>query len=354
MNIAPNIKDGEATEQNNDIDAAFAKHLDIAIEAQDGPSQNTDTETKTGNEAETNADGTAKQPDDSKSSTDDPNAQQQSDKKSEETGQQAHGAKDLKLSDGTVVRGGQERRFFEQRNVAREQAKALETRLDSIQRERNEFEQKFKDLESTVSNLHGADPVKVKIGLNIVNDLQRDPQGTMQKLLAEVIAQGYTIEGIGAGIDTAAITRLIEERLPAKGATEEVSIEKITADATAEANQFFASYPDAKPHDELLARMLGDNPGLDLQSAYFQLKGAFAEKGFDWSRSLEDNVKATSGQTNNENKTADTTNPNNKPLPNGNNGNGTDVVVNRGNISHESEDTGDIVKQAMREAGMNI
>jgi hypothetical protein len=177
----------------------------------------------------------------------------------------------------------------------------------------------------------------------------------MQKLLAEVIAQGYTIEGIGAGIDTAAIMRVIEDRLPKNtGASETETIEKITADATAEAEQFFSRYPDAKPHDELLARMLSDNPGLDLQSAYFQLKGAFAEKGFDWSRSLQENVEASS-QPNNEKKSDDNSQQNNGPgLPNGGNGQGADVVVNRGNISHESEDTGDIVKAAMREAGMNI
>lgn len=349
MNTA-NIKDGEATEQNNDIDAAFTKHLDIAIEAQDGPA------TAKEDDKETNADGSPKQPTDSNVSTSDSTAQPKPGEEPKKEEQQTHGAKDLTLQDGTVVKGGSERRFFEQRNVARERVNTLEDENRSISAERDKFRNDFSQLQETVKGLHGADPQSVSIGLQIVNDLQRDPQGTMKKLLAEVVAQGYTVEGIGAGIDTAAITRLIEERLPNRDTSDEANIERITADAHTEASTFFNTFPDAKPHDELLARMLGDNPGLSLQSAYFQLKDAFAEKGFDWTRSLADNVKGSSGQTNNG---LDSTG---KPiikvdtpgLPNGGNGQNTDVVVNRGNLAHESEDTGDIVKQAMREAGMKI
>lgn len=351
-----NIKDGEAIEPNGEIDANISKHLDIAIEAQDGPTENKDAQTPSENNDGENKDtSTENKSGDSTGGDNNAAAQPNTDGKPKEEGKSSHGAKDLTLADGTVVRGGSERRFYEQRNIARDQVKALETQVGTIQRERDEFKQKFTDLESTVSSLHGADPTQVKVGLNIVRDLQRDPQGTMQKLLAEVIAQGYTVEGIGAGIDTAAITRLIEERLPKNTEASNNSVEQITADATAEANQFFANYPDAKPHDELLARMLSDNPGLSLQSAYFQLKGAFAEKGFDWTRSLQENVAASS-QPNNENSSTDNQQQKNDgpALPNGNNGQGTDVVVNRGNISHESEDTGDIVKAAMREAGMKI
>lgn len=350
-----NIKDGSANETETDLDATFAKHLDIAIEAQDGPSSaNTETENKTegGNEG-----GESKQPEVGNSNSGDNTAQPKSAEEVKKEAQSPNGAKDLTLDDGTVVRGGPERRFFEQRNIARERVTALEGQIANVERERDSFRDKFTQLENTVRDLQGADPQQVKIGLNIVRDLQRDPQGTMQKLLAEVIAQGYTVEGIGAGIDTAAITRLIEERLPK--AADIPNEEQITADATREANEFFGRHPDAKPHDELLARMLSDNPTLSLQSAYYQLKDAFAERGFDWSRSLADNLNAgntASSQLNNENGGNDNSNnQNNGPgLPNGGNAVNSDVVVNRGNISHESEDTGDIVRQAMREAGMKI
>ncbi len=344
-----NIKDGNATEPNNDLDAAFTKHLDIAIEAQDGP---TDKNPETKTDAEAGKTNTEVKPDTGDGSTKQPDAQPNAGQEGKKEEQPAHGAKDLTLQDGTTIKGGQERRFFEQRNVARERATVLEQERDRIAKEHTTLQTKYDDLERTVTNLNGAKPQEVAVGLNIVRDLQRDPQGTMQKLLAEVIAQGYTIEGIGAGIDTAAITRLIEERLPKQGASEQDNIARITEEATQEANTFFSNHPDAKPHDELLARMLSDNPGLSLQSAYFQLKDAFASKGYDWTLPLKDNVER--GQTNSEKKTDDNPNPNDKPLPNGGNGLGTDVVINRGNLSNETDDTGDIVRQAMRESGMNI
>jgi hypothetical protein len=49
--------------------------------------------------------------------------------------------------------------------------------------------------------------------VRMFTDLQRDPAGTLKKLLAEAVALGHTVEGIGQGIvDVAAITAAIRIR----------------------------------------------------------------------------------------------------------------------------------------------
>ena len=169
----------------------------------------------------------------------------------------------------------------------------------------------------------------------------------MKKLLAEAAAQGYSIDDIGSGVDMAAIQRMIEERLPQQDQFEYPSEQELYEEAQDEANSFFGRHPDARPHDKLLASVLRDYPALSIEDAYFQIRDAFVEKGFDWNLSLEQNVQLTSGQPQ--------TPANSAPLPQGgNNANAEIPAVEITNLASDDMDTGDIVRQAMRESGLNI
>lgn len=340
-----------ASDSGNDgIDAAFAKHLDIAIEAQDGPAKVETTPTKEGESDQ------SKQPVD-KSGGDGDGAAQPDNKGKEpsvtEAARTLARAKDLKLQDGTVVKGGAERRFYEQREAARQQLSTeqrehqiTKQRLDDVTRERDTIKQ-------AAEALHGMDPKTVRLGATIVADLQRDPVGTMQKLLAETIAQGYTIEQIGANVDMAAITRLIDERLPKQNTETRLTDEQITSQAREEVVTFYGEFPDAQPHDALIARVLQDHPQMSLKDVYFQLKNSFAEHGFDWSRSLEENLREVSNTDNAGQSQTDPTKTQQQPLPNGRGGD-EEFRLNRSGNADVDQDTGDIVKEAMREAGLNI
>ena len=327
---------------------AFDKHLDIAIEAQDGP------KTK---EADTAKSSEADKSSDSTSGTSNDSTQQQPNKETKETQQPTARAKDLTITENgqqLVVRGGAERRFYEQREIARQQADTFKQEAEAARTEARNIQEKYDMLNAGVERLHGADARTVAIGVQMVSDLQRDPVGTMKKLLAEVTAQGYKIEELGAGVDTAAIQRMIDERLPRNTQTEQTD-EEILAEATAEANQFFNRFPDARVHDELLARVMRDYPGTDLHTAYFNLKSSFADKGFDWSRSLEDNIKDTRSHSSTDNAQTNQNTNQQKPLPNGRAPNADEFKLDNGNgVVHEDTDTSEIVRQAMRESGMNI
>lgn len=361
-NTENNSQTGNATSKSED---PFEKHIDIAIEAQDGKKEETSAKASEGNdksdegEKANQQDGETKKQGDSTSGDGDGKSQQQSTEEKKEEGKQTHSPKDLKLQDGTVVRGGAERRFYEQRETARQERdhfkKQLETATNELERTKSELD----TVKQSVESVHGMDPHVVSIGAKIVSDMQRDPIGTLKKLVAETAAQGYNVEDLGVGVDTAAIKRLLDERLP-NNAEREPTEEEYVAEATREANTFFSQYPDARPHDTLLASLLRDHPGLDLHSAYFQLKNAFAEKGFDWSLSLEDNLKAQSDQSNNngggQQQNQQQQKNDNVPLPGARgNADSGEFKLNSGNgIAHEDMDTSDIVRQAMRESGMKI
>jgi hypothetical protein len=333
------------------VDPTISKHLDMAIEAQDGP--------KDANAKEANSDeGTdkTKQQASGESSTGDSSAQsgdKSKDPAITEAARTLAGAKDLKLQDGTVVKGGAERRFFEQREIARSQLAEVQKDFGNLQNEHKALQDKFTALENSTKQLHGVDAKTLSVGAKIVGDLQRDPVGALKKLLAEVAAQGYNVEDLGVGVDTAAITRLLEERLPQQK-TEKTDVE-LEQEATAEVTQFYSAFPDARPHDKLLAAVLRDHPELDLRSAYYAVKSGFADKGYDWSLSLEDNLKATASGDGNNQSDGNNNNPNQqKPLPNGGNAANAEFKLNDTAVADDNMDTGDIVKQAMREAGMNI
>lgn len=337
VNNLPEVTEDVATPTDNPID----RMIDIALEAQDGKPETT-TEEKTGTtEVVAPANG-----EDSTGGNSNDKSQSQPNKEGTQAPQQTHGAKDLTLGDGTVVKGGAERRFYEQRETARQQAEHYKKQADTTSQRVTTLESELQSLRQTTESLRGVDPQTLQIGAAIVTDLQRDPVGTMKKLLAEVVAQGHSIESIGVGVDTLAIQRMIDERLPANQQNEPTE-QEILQQAQHEVNNFYGSHPDARPHDNVLGRMLRDNPGVDLDTAYFELKNAFAEKGFDWSRSLEDNLKETSSPTTPQP-------PQQQQMPNGRPMTPNVSNANEVKVAHEDTDMSDIVRAAMRESGLQV
>lgn len=346
---AKNTEQNIAEGSDASIDPAISRHLDIAIEAQDGKS-NAETEDK---DKEGEEGDKSKQPEDSKSSAgDDKQEQRPVDKEISEAAKKLAGAKDLKLHDGTVVKGGAERRFYEQRETARHELSIEKQAHQATRQQLQSLQERLSLVENSTKELHGADAKTLAIGAKIVNDIQSDPVGTIKKLVAEAAAQGYNVEDLGVGVDTAAIKRLIEERLPLNEPKEKTD-DEIAADAEAEVAKFYSAFPDAKPHDALLAAVLRDHPELDLQSAYFAVKNSFIDKGFDWSLSLEDNLKAAQSDPQNKDNQQNS-DQDKKPLPSGGYGAGGEFKLNDKSIADDSMDTGDIVRQAMRESGINI
>jgi hypothetical protein len=333
-------------DEQREQQSPFDKHIDAAIEAQDGKTSETPaTETPSG-EQKPSEEQPQQQPQDRTSGTGDGTAQPKPAKKEEEAQQPAHAPKDLKLGDGTVIKAGSERRFYEGRELARAQLQQERQTHNATKQQLERLQTELETTRTSVQQVHGVSPQQLALGVRIVQDLQRDPQGTLRKLLEEAGAQGYSLEGIGSGVDMAAIRRMIDERIPQPGDNLQ-SDQDILAEANSEADAFFGRHPDARPHDQLLASVLRDHPDLDLEDAYFQVKNAFIEKGFDWNLPLEENLKRVDPANANGSG-------NRAPLPGGGN---SPHEIRAADLTPEGTDdmdTGDIVKAAMREAGMKI
>ena len=113
----------------DEVQDNIEKNIDIAIEAQDGAPETPTTPTEGEQEA-----STEQQPKDRPSGDGDRSAQPKPPKEGKET-PSAPSPKDLRLQDGTVVKGGAERRFYEQREIARAQLQTRERELTSARSE---------------------------------------------------------------------------------------------------------------------------------------------------------------------------------------------------------------------------
>ena len=345
-------------------DDVFEKHINIALEAQDGKAE------ATGAEGDTKKpEGEGKQPTgtDSNSSGANNAAQQKPDEAGKKDEKGARGPQDLVLKgqgpNGTdlVIKGGPERRFYEQHRIAKDELRHTRDLLTRTQNNYTKLQGEFETMRKSVEQVQGMQPQQLAVATTLYKDLQRDPVGTLQKLLAEATGKGYKIDGIASGVDVEAIKAAVRSELGASLTPQQgLSDEEIVAEAEREAATFFSTFPDARLHEPLMVKVMQDNPGVDLHTVYFSLRENFASRGFDWSRPLDDqllerqqqnvdpNANAQQQQQNNQQQ-------NNQPgLPAGRPASAASTDANAATVAHESTSIDDIIKQSMREAGLKV
>lgn len=346
-----NVNSSNLTVDNND---PFEKHLNIAIEAQDGKTDDSKaTNTESGENKDDKAGDKQGATGQSSDSNNQNNQQQQGAKQEGKKDEGKTGnPRDITLADGTVVKGGAERRFYEQREVARQEAQHWKQQFTTLQQQNSTLQQQMQTLQQSVQQVQGMPPQDLAVATRMYRDMVQDPVGTLKKLLAEATAKGYNIEGIAAGVDVQAITRIVENAAQMQSQQRTPDEAQLVREAEAEWNGFLSQYPDARPHDALIAQMLRDTPSLSLQDAYFSLKSAFIERGLDFSKPLAEQQQGVQQQQQQNNQSQQQ-----MGLPQGRN-NGQQgqqmqdvnkIVAASGNASMD-----DIIKESMREAGMNI
>lgn len=331
----------------------ISRYLDNELGVEGEETQDTDTES--GDKGKETKDGGKSSDARSDSSSDNKNGN--TEQKSNEKGKKDEAkagdthAGDLKLEDGTVVKNGAERRFYERAQLAERQLSMRTNELQQANQSRQRIQDELNSLRSSAQALHGADPAHVSTGLKLVRDLQRDPAGTLKTLLTEAMAAGYTVEGIAGGVDAQAIRNAVLAQFQplVDASQQQTQQQEIEQRAQEEVTQFYTNFPDARIHDEVLAAVMDKNPQLDMAGAYYQLKLAAIERGLDWSKPLAPQMQAGEQQQQQPQQQQQ------KPMPNGRQSNGAATTpANKVVVAHESTETSDIVKSAMREAGLNI
>lgn len=337
----------------------IGKHIDAAIEAQDGKA------TTTPPAADKGAEASAAKPTagaDSTSGAKDAAAQQPANKEAAKDGSEARGPKDLVIKgangEDIVIKGGAERRFYEQLRTTRDRLGLVESQLTASQQNEQRLRAELNTMQQTVQTVQGMRPDEMALAARIFRDFQSDPVGTLKKMLADAVAAGYKVEQIGVGVDAAAIERIIEAKLGSTLTAQGPTDAQIVAEAQAEANQFFGRFPDAKLHEPILVKIMQDHPGVDVYTAYFNLRGAFTERGLDWDRpldvQLQEQLAAKDAQQQQVQQTQQT--QNDQPgMPGGRPAHVPSQEADKlGTVAHESTSKDDIIRDAMREAGIQI
>ena len=148
-------------------------------------------------------------------------------------------------------------------------------------------------------------------------------------------------------INMTAIKALLDERLaPFASQQQQQNEEETTKQNGIDAyNKFMQRFPDAAPHQEEIAAIASQSR-ITPEDAYFQLRTWAAQRGFDFSKPLTPQIQVQRDQlpANPPSVTA--------PLPNG--GTPPNVVTDTPPIADDDVDYDDIIKAAMRDAGMQI
>lgn len=259
-----------------------------------------------------------------------------------------------RLRRGETIHPNVIQRWYNQKNNAQAEATRQTQRVSQLETELGTLRTQVQTYENASKQIGSTDPETTGAALKLYNDLNQNPVQTLTAVVAQLKAAGYNVDNIAPGVDTAAISRLIDERL---GKTNTQDGNAGGDEVVKEVNQFFSDYPDAVIHDDVLGNIIDAFPNISPVQAYNRLKAEANEKGLDWSKPLApqmalrklDASKAASGQE--QNKQPDT--------PAMLNGRGAvNAVVERDPLDDvnagENQTYADIIKQSMNEAGYKV
>lgn len=125
-------------------------------------------------------------------------------------------------------------------------------------------------------------------GYSLVKAWKEDPVKLIKHLLTQAKTAGINVDIGQAGVDTAAISTLIDQKL--KPLSEAKAARERAQEADAEAERqyiaFVEKYPDAELQEEAIAKLIESDPEMTPTEAYFAAKAFFAQNGLDWNTPL--------------------------------------------------------------------
>lgn len=251
----------------------------------------------------------------------------------------------------TVARGGVERRIFEG--------------AQRVHRENNQLKQRLQVAETAANNSNEIVKLGTTLGvqhsdqvaaLNLMSQFLKDPVKMLEALVVEVKSKGYQIpfleQGVSPGMDTAAINRMLDQRMAP--ITEQRQAQEQKAQFEVEAKQtldnFLDDHPEGFHNLSVLGEMIMSDPKLTIQNAYVNLVKWCAANGFDYTQPIKPQVEARQNQQQPAKTQAQNNPPHSAPLPNGRQPART-TPVNDAVQFDETASWSDIIRHAARESG---
>lgn len=259
---------------------------------------------------------------------------------------------------GTIVAAnGAERRAFE---------RALPI-FNTIQSEADKYKGMYES--ATQANVVASNlkltPEEYSIGARIMAAYKADPKKAIDFLVQEAQNNGVDVSDIGAGGSGVSIktiedtvAALLDKRLePFKFITtdretqETERLQNSEADSVIE--EFFESIPDAQIHGDSIAKIMNAKLGTSINEAYWILKSHALEYKLDWTKDLGPQVTALAQAQGTSNNRQPVSQQRKLPPMGGKPNNDSIVARGRESLSGLTS-SGDIVKDAMREAGIDV
>ncbi len=248
-----------------------------------------------------------------------------------------------------VAAAGRERRWFETSQTLqnylthqREEISTLTTRI-------GEISMSSKEALNGIPTRLGLNDAEVDMGLKLSANFKSDPVATARYILAETMKLGYNLEQIvetagSNNLNMTAIKQLLDDRLGPVAAqrTEEQNKQATEQHGIDAYNKFMHRFPDAAHHQDQIAA-IANHYKVAPEDAYFELRMWANKRGFDFNQPLPPQMQRATPPANA---------PSTAPLPNG--GTPLGVVTDTPQIASEDADYDDIIRDAMRDAGMAI
>lgn len=249
-----------------------------------------------------------------------------------------------------IAAAGKERRWYEESRRAKAEVQEYRQKQTLLETELNAFKQA-----AILPQQLGLQPIEVTSAMQFMAHFKTNPVEAAKKVLAEVQAMGYTINDLG-GTDVAAIKQIVNEAIKPfsqdrEAVTKQTQLER---EVEQEYNNLVAEMPWVTVQDEDLAKLMAKDPSLTLREAALRLENFALRNGYDLSRSVEvqyfEKQQAPVVQPN-----APVARVNRATAPAASNPvTGTTPVVPRNTSVTTNHSTRDIVREAMREQGINV
>jgi hypothetical protein len=199
------------------------------------------------------------------------------------------------LVNGKPVRPEVAGRWYHQRNTARQERDMVNAKYTETTQKVTQLEAQVEAYKTATASISALAPAEIPHAVKVYNSLKTNPVGTLKQMLAEAKANGHNIDGIGEGIDTAAIQRMLDQKLEAfVGKNNQGQPQAPTQAPTVDNDDdlFVQAYPDAKHHMDVYLEMLNKNPRLSNTELYFTAKNWADANGYDYSKPLKPQILA--------------------------------------------------------------
>ena len=263
-----------------------------------------------------------------------------------------------------VARAGSERRLYEK-------SARLDTQLTAAKKLN---ERALQDLKAAVGELTGMRQIyamandmrmstqEAQLGLRMVDKFKKDPADFFKYILTQMAAAGEDVtkllpEAGAAAVSPEGIKQLIQQEMrqalgPVRETREQNEQQsRAMREAEQEYNTFVSKYPDVAVHEDVIARLIQDDPNLALDAAYYKLQSFAAQNQLDFNLPLKPQIEARSRSGNTQRPVPQAPQQRQqRPMPNGR---GTAPVINNQPRFSADSSWEDIINSTMREHGIS-